>query len=176
MGRCICNNVFEPTSILKVFPIFSKVPPLFLCQAASGDNILVLPIFIPPLLPVFAPSLAAILNPPLATCDAPAAIPPAIKPSAKPSTAAFADFWTTVAKLSPDTAERTAVVAALVPADIAPATQAALTPATSAGSAAPPVRAVTPTPIAIAAAPIAILASHDNCPSSSLSFTGLLLQ
>ena len=79
-------------------------------------------------------------------------------------------------KSFPSFAVFTAVVIALVTADMPPATQAALIPATSAGSAAPPVRAVTPAPIATAVAPIAILASHDNWPPSSLSFTGLLLQ
>ena len=74
LGICICNNVFEPTSTLKVSPTFSKVPPLFLCQTASGDNILASPSFIPPLFPVSAPILAAILNPPLSTCDAPAVV------------------------------------------------------------------------------------------------------
>ena len=78
--------------------------------------------------------------------------------------------------MSPAEAEPIAVVAALVPADIAPARQAPFAPAISAGKAAPPVSAVTPTPTATAAAPIAIFASHDNCPSSSLSFTRLLLQ
>ena len=170
----------QPTSkrmFLYLLPIFNNVPPASCAWRLFGDNTrILLPIVNPPFLPVATPALAATLKPLLRICEPPAIIPPAIKPSAKLSIAEAADFFKVVFKSSPELTDFTAVIVALVPAEMAPEIRAAFAPAAIAGRAAPPVSAVIPTPIAIAIAPIAILASQDNCPSSSLSFTGLLLQ
>lgn len=157
--------MFEPTSIL-ILPIFINVPPLFLCHGWSGDNILAFfPICMPDLFPDFTPNFAAVLKPALATCEAPAIIPPVIKPSANPSTAAPADFFNTVLRLSPEAADLTAVVVALIPAEIPPAIQAAFIPPISAGAAAPPVATVAITPTPIAAAPITIFPTFEDAKS-----------